>query len=95
MPVVVVTAMCGIAVRLYLLTSLGLNHPAAGMKYRKLFPWLFVLDTLWAVSPFLLVRKIGIGVALASVAGLAYLPFVQRTLIRSSHREPSPSNPAG
>ncbi|MBI3934415.1 MAG: winged helix-turn-helix domain-containing protein [Acidobacteria bacterium] len=86
MPVLLALAMCGIAVRLYLLTSVGLDHPAAGEKYRKLFPVLFVMDTLWAVSPLLLVRKMGFGAALACVAALAYLPFAQRTLIGSVMR---------
>ena len=91
MPALLVLAMCGIAVRLYLLTSVGLDHPAAGEKYRKLFPALFVMDSLWAVSPLLLVRKLGIGGALACVAALAYLPFAQRTLMQSS-RKSTPSN---
>jgi DNA-binding winged helix-turn-helix (wHTH) protein len=89
MPVVLTLAMCGIAVRLYLLTSVGLDHPAAGEKYRKLFPALFVMDSLWAVSPLLLVRKIGYGGALACAAALAYLPFAQRTLMKSNRRPPS------
>ena len=91
MPALLVLAMCGIAVRLYLLTSVGLDHPAAGEKYRKLFPALFLMDSLWAVSPLLLVRKLGIGGALACVAALAYLPFAQRTLMQSS-RKSTPSN---
>ena len=85
-PLVLVVAMCGIAVRLYLLSSVGLNHPAAGANFRRLFPALFILDTLWAVSPLLLVRKIGYGLALGSIAPLAYLPFSQRTLVQSIYR---------
>ena len=83
----IILAMCGIAVRLYLLSSVGLKHPAAGEKFRRLFPVLFVLDTLWATSPLLLVDKIGYGLALGAVAGLAYLPFSQRTLMQSLYRE--------
>ena len=86
-PLVLVLAACGIAVRLYLLTSVGLKHPDAETKYLKIFPLLFVVDIFWAASPLLLVRKLGIGLALAGVATLAYLPFVQRILIRSSHGE--------
>ena len=86
LPVLLGLAMCGIAVRLYLVSSVGLDHPAAGEKYRKLFPALFVMDSLWAASPLLLVRKLGFGGALACVAALAYLPFAQRTLMRSCHR---------
>jgi DNA-binding winged helix-turn-helix (wHTH) protein len=85
-PLVLILAMCGIAVRLYLLSSVGLNHPAAGAKFRRLFPALFILDTLWAVSPLLLVQKIGYGPALGSIAPLVYLPFSQRTLVASLYR---------
>jgi DNA-binding winged helix-turn-helix (wHTH) protein len=83
LPVVIVTAMCGIAVRIYLLTEVGWAHPAAGRQFRRLFPLLLVFDALWAASPLLASRKIGFGLALAGVAGLAYLPFAQRTLMVS------------
>ena len=85
-PLILILSMCGIAVRLYLLSSVGLHHPAAGAKFRRLFPALFFLDTLWALSPLLLVEKIGYGLALGSIAPLVYLPFSQRTLMRSIYR---------
>ena len=93
-PLIIVSGMCGIAVRLYLLSAVGLGHPEAGQKFRRLFPALFVLDTLWAASPLLLARKIGFGAALASVAGLAYLPFAQRTLMQSIHRDARSTAPS-
>ncbi|MSO19647.1 MAG: hypothetical protein EXQ56_04170 [Acidobacteria bacterium] len=89
LPVIIAVAVCGVAVRLYLLTSVGLRHPDAGTKYRQMFPMLFLLDAFWAASPLLLVEKIGIGLALASVAALAYLPFSQRILMRSIYRDRS------
>ena len=85
-PILLISSMCGIAVRLYLLSAVGLDHPAAGAKFRKLFPALFVLDAMWSASPLLLVREIGYGLALGSVAALAYLPFAQRTLMLSAYR---------
>ncbi len=91
-PLVIVFAMCGIAVRHYLLSAAGLDHPATGVKFRRLFPALLVLDSLWAASPLLLAGKIGYGLALASVAGLAYLPFAQRTLIYSVYRGVKPTD---
>ena len=51
----------------------------------KLFPFLLVLDAVWAASPLLLAAK-GLGLALAGMAGLAYLPFSQRTLMRAAYR---------
>jgi hypothetical protein len=83
---ILVLAACGIAVRLYLLSSVGLDHPHAGMKFRRLFWPLFGLDALWAASPLLLAPTIGFGLALGSVAALAYLPFAQRTLMLSVRR---------
>jgi hypothetical protein len=80
-PLLMVTAMCGIAVRLYLISAVGFQHPAAGEKFRRLFPFLFALDVWWALSPLLLAPRIGLGLALGAVAALAYLPFSQRTLI--------------
>ena len=88
-PAVLVLAMCGIAVRLYLLTSVGWQHPAAGAKFPTLFPFMLVLDALWSASPLLVMDVLGPGVALAGVAGLAYLPFAQRTLIQSVYKKPA------
>ena len=78
--------MCGIAVRLYLLAAIGLDHHATGVKFEKLFSFVVVLDGLWAASPLLMARSFGIGLALACVAALAYLPFSQRTLVRRAYR---------
>jgi DNA-binding winged helix-turn-helix (wHTH) protein len=82
-PAVLVIAMCGIAVRLYLLTAVGWRHPAAAARFTKLFPFLLILDAIWAACPLLAASALGPGAALAGVAGLAYLPFAQRTLIKS------------
>ena len=81
-PAVVVTAMCGIALRLYMLSSVALAHRAAGAQFRRLFPVVLVIDALWAASPLLAASQITIGVALIGVAGMAYTPFSQRTLMR-------------
>ena len=80
--VVLVTASIGIAIRLYLFSGLAFRHPDLGEKFRKLFPVLLPLDQLWALSPFLLVNQIGLGLVFAAMAALLYLPFSQRTLIR-------------
>ena len=89
LPLVIVSAMCGIAVRLYLLSAVGLNHRETGVKFRRLFPALLALDALWATSPLLLVPKIHYAVALACVVGLTYLPFSQRTLIQKAYQAPT------
>lgn len=80
--VVLVTATVGIAIRFYLFSGLAFRHPELGKKFRKLFPFLLPLDQLWALSPFLLVNQIGLGLVFAAMAALLYLPFSQRSLVR-------------
>ena len=79
---VLITAVLGIPIRLYLLTAVIFDYRKTGVKFRQIFPALFVLDELWAVSPFLLVDYIGIGLAFAATAALLYVPFSLRTLVR-------------
>jgi hypothetical protein len=49
------------------------------------------LDQLWALAPFMLVNRIGLGLVFAAIAALLYLPFSQRTLVRMAY----PSSTAG
>jgi tRNA A-37 threonylcarbamoyl transferase component Bud32 len=79
----IILAMCGIAVRLYLISAVGWRHPDAGKKFERLFPLLLILDSVWAASPLLLWRLLGYGIAFVGVAMLTYVPFSQRTLMRS------------
>jgi len=81
--ITIILAVCGIAVRVYLISAVGWGHPAAGDKFHTLFPALLILDGLWAASPLLLWRHIGYGIAFTCVAMMAYVPFAQRTMIRS------------
>ncbi len=82
---VLITAIVGIPLRLYLLSSIAFDHRRLGINFRKLFPFVFVLDQLWAIAPFLLTQQIGIGAAFAATAGLLYVPFAERTLIRMAY----------
>jgi len=79
----IILAVCGIAVRVYLISAVGWRHPAAGEKFHQLFPLSLVLDGVWAASPLLLWRHIGYGIAFTCVALMAYIPFAQRTLMRA------------
>ncbi|HEX3544197.1 MAG TPA: winged helix-turn-helix domain-containing protein [Candidatus Acidoferrum sp.] len=79
--VLVVAAAIGIPVRLYLLTAMVFRYQGLTEKFRKLFPFLLVLDELWALTPFLCVQQIGLGLAIAVAAALLYLPFSQRSLL--------------
>jgi predicted Ser/Thr protein kinase len=82
-----VTACCGVAVRLYFVASVGFDDPDTGRQFRRLFPLLFLLDELWALSPLLLIGKWPAGVTFFCMAVLAYLPFSHRNLIRASYSQ--------
>lgn len=79
--VLIWVAIMSVPVRLYLLSALSFDYPLLSRKFRRLFPFLFVLDEVWAMAPFWIALKLGIGVTFAAVAAFVYLPFVQRTLM--------------
>jgi cholera toxin transcriptional activator len=79
--VLIVSAVAGIPIRLYLLSATVFNIEDIGRNFLKLFPGVLLLDELWALAPFLLSPHIGAGLALGITAALIYLPFGQRTLL--------------
>ncbi len=79
--VVVVTALVGIPVRLYLLSAAAFGYRGLTRRFLKLFPAIFPLDELWALAPFLMLDQISTGLALAVTAALLYVPFAQRSLL--------------
>lgn len=84
--VYLVTALAGVPIRLYLIAATSLDYHLLAQKYRMLFPALFPLDLIWALSPLLLADRMGTGLALAATAALLYLPFAQRTLMKMMDR---------
>ena len=85
----VISALIGIPVRLYLLAAVAFKIENLVAKFRKIFVLTFPLDELWALSPFLLIPQIGIGLALAASAALVYVPFSQRTLLLMGQKHPA------
>lgn len=85
---VMVTAGVGIPLRCYLLSAVGFDYQRLDEKFRRIFPFVLALDQLWAIAPFLLMEKIGLGAAFAASAALLYLPFSERTLIRLAYHRP-------
>ena len=81
MALLVASAVVAIPVRLFLFAAMTFDFPQFPDKFRRLFPLVLILDLLWALSPFLLIHHINVGVALAMVAALVYLPFAQRSLV--------------
>jgi cholera toxin transcriptional activator len=84
--VYLVTALVGVAVRLYLITAMAFDYHLLGEKYRILFPALFLLDMIWALAPCLLADRMGWGLALGASAALIYMPFAQRVLMKMTQR---------
>ncbi len=77
----VTTAVVLIPVRLFLFAAVAFDFQQLPSKFRKLFPVLLGMDLLWALSPFLLVHHISLGLALGMTAALVYMPFAQRSLV--------------
>lgn len=82
---VVVTSGMGIPLRYFLISAAAFDHRRLGEKFLRMFPAILLLDDVWAVAPFLLAEKIGFGPAFAATAGLLYLPFSERSLIRLAY----------
>lgn len=77
----IVTAAVLIPVRAFLFCAVLFHAPGVRGKFLKLWPLLLLLDELWALSPFLLLHHINMGLALAATALLIYSPFAQRSLV--------------
>jgi DNA-binding winged helix-turn-helix (wHTH) protein len=82
---ILVTALIGIAVRLYFSSATTFDYKHTGRNFLRIFPAIFILDEIWALSPLLMWHKLGYGLSLAAVAALVWLPFAQRTLIRMAY----------
>ena len=70
-----------IPVRLFFFAAVAFDFQQLPTKFRKLFPVLLGMDLLWALSPFLLVHHVSLGLALGMTAALVYMPFAQRSLV--------------
>jgi len=79
------TALVGIPLRLYLISSVAFDHRRFGDNFQRLFVLILPLDLLWATAPLLLIPQIGIGLAFAATAALLYSPFSERTLVRLAY----------
>ena len=86
-----VTGAVGIPLRFYLLSAIGFDFRGLDATFLRLFPFVLVLDQLWAIAPFLLLPQIGIGLAFAATAALLYVPFSERTLVRMAYASAGPS----
>jgi cholera toxin transcriptional activator len=79
--VLIVTAAILIPVRLFVVSATLFHAPGARGKFLKMWPFLLLLDEMWALAPFLLLHHINFGLALACMTPLVYSPFAQRSLV--------------
>ncbi len=80
-----ITAGIGIPLRCYMISAVGFDYQRMGEKFQQIFPAILAMDEIWAVAPFLLTGKIGVGAAFAASAALLYVPFSERSLIRMAY----------
>lgn len=85
--VVLVSGALGIVWRCYLLSAIGFDYRLLRRSFERVFPAAMLLDELWALAPFLIIREIGFGAAFAAMAALLYVPFAERTLLRMTYEE--------
>jgi DNA-binding winged helix-turn-helix (wHTH) protein len=86
---VMISAAVGLALRLFTLSQVALRYRWLGRNFRRIFPFVLIVDIVWAFSPFFLIHLIGIGLAFAASAALVYSPFAQRVLATLA----APTNP--
>ena len=79
--ILTVTAAILIPVRAFVLCAVLFHAPGVREKFLRIWPFLFVLDVLWSLSPFLLLHHINFGLALSCTTLLVYSPFAQRSLV--------------
>ena len=84
--IVRVTALLGLALRLYLLSGVSFDYKGLGNDFRRLSFLLIPVDSLWALSPLLMFAAGKLGhLAFACVVALGFLPLSQRTLVRMAY----------
>jgi len=75
----------GLPMRFYLCFALAFDYRLLGEKFRRLFPFLLLIDLFWSAMAFFAVPKLGLGFAFALFVAAIYSPFAQRTLVRMAY----------
>jgi len=84
--VLLISAVLGAPVRLYLFTAVAFDYPDLGRKFRQLFPAVLLLDLIWAGISLLFLEPLQ-GLVLVCAAALAFLPFSQRILLYTAYSQ--------
>ena len=77
-------ATLGIPLRIYLFTALSFDFADIGRQFRTLFPFVLLLDLIWAATPLLFLGQLQ-GLVLLCAGALAFLPLSQRTLLYEAY----------
>jgi DNA-binding winged helix-turn-helix (wHTH) protein len=84
---IIVWCALGLPLRFYLCFALLFDYHLLGEKFRRLFPFLLLLDEVWSAMTIFLVPTIGLGFAFPLFVLAVYSPFAQRTLVRMAYPE--------
>ncbi len=76
----------GVPMRFYLVFALLFDYHLLEEKFRRLFPFLLVIDEFWSGMTLFLVPGIGLGFGFVLFVAAVYSPFAQLTLIRMAYR---------
>lgn len=87
---VLVSAAVLIPVRAFALFAAIFHAPHFRLRFLRLWPFLLIVDAFWALSPFLLLHHISMGLAIACMALLVYSPFAQRSIVLMGAGEKHP-----
>jgi len=82
--VLLMASVLGVPVRLYQFTAIAFDYPDLGEKFRRLLPFVLLLDVVWAATPLLFLGQLQ-GLVLLCAAALAFLPFSQRRLLYAAY----------
>jgi serine/threonine protein kinase len=82
--VLLMASVLGVPVRLYQFTAIAFDYSDLGQKFRRLFPFVLLLDVIWAATPLLFLGQLQ-GLVLVCAGALAFLPFSQRTLLYAAY----------
>lgn len=82
---IIVWCALGLPLRFYLCLALAFDYHLLGEKFRRLFPFLLLLDEAWSAMTIFLVPKIGLGFGFPLFVLAVYSPFAQRTLVRMAY----------
>ena len=80
----------GLPLRFYLCFALVFDYHLLGEKFRRLFPFMLLLDEVWSAMTIFLIPKIGLGLGFPLFVLAVYSPFAQRTLVRMAYPEKQP-----